>query len=160
MCYGLIQLPLEELQLAPVVTSVLRVQSHGLWGRYGDSVGQVRPWEALPRSLAGEGAAFGRRLWQAGGCESSSHEVFPWEQSEYKHGSSLRHECGLVCEGGSGGRVRWRREAGEGLVGWLVEVDCAGSGPGRVWVAPGTAHGSRGGSFLWRGGSWVTLALF
>lgn len=103
MCYGLVQPALEELQLAPAVTSVLRVQSHGLWGRSGDSVGQVRPLEGLPRSLAGEGAAFGKWLRQAGGCDSSSHEVFPQEQSEYKHGSSLRREHGLMREALVGG---------------------------------------------------------
>lgn len=67
LCYGLIRPTLEELQLTPAVTTVLRVQSHGPWGRFGDSVGQVRPWEALARSLAGEGAAFGKWLWLAGG---------------------------------------------------------------------------------------------
>lgn len=36
-------------------------------------------------------------------------------------------------------------EAGEGLVAWFVAGDRAGSGPGRVWVAPGTACGRRGG---------------
>lgn len=119
-----VQLTLEELQLAPAMKSVLRVQSHGPWGRFGDSVGQVRPREALPRSLAGKGSAFGKQLWQAGGCESSSHEVFPQEQSEYKHGSSLRHERGLVREGGSSRRVQWGREAGE----------ACGRGP--CWVGP------------------------
>lgn len=37
-------------------------------------------------------------------------------------------------------------EAGEGLVAWFVAGDRAGSGPGRVWVAPGTACGRRGGT--------------
>lgn len=116
---------------------------HGPWGSYGDSMGQGRPQEALPRLSAGEGAAFGKWLWQAGACESSSDEVFPQERSEHKHSSSLGHERGLVHEGGSGGRVGWGREAGEGLVGWLVEGDHAGSGPGRAWVAVRGAVSSR-----------------
>lgn len=41
--------------------------------------------------------------------------------------------------------MRLGTEAGEGLVTWFVAGDRAGSGPGRVWVAPGTACGRRGG---------------
>lgn len=41
--------------------------------------------------------------------------------------------------------MRLGREAGDGLIAWFVAGDRAGSGPGRVWVAPGTACGRWGG---------------
>jgi len=72
---------------------------------------------------------------------------------------SMAPLCGLMHEGGSGGRLRWDREAGEGLMGWLMEGHGAWLGPGRVWVAPGTARGSQGDSFLRRGEYLVALGL-